>query len=82
MRPRIPFIVVMAVGCIALVAAAMAGSLMSSPTHGQAAKVAPSASAGQSEPVELATYLLPASRAPRLELTDQDARPYSLRTAR
>jgi protein SCO1/2 len=81
LRPRIPFIVVMAVGCIALVAAAMAGSLMSSPTHGQPAKVAPSASAGQAEPVELATYLLPASRAPRLELTDQDGRPYSLRTA-
>ena len=71
----------MGVACIALVVVAMAGSLISPPTHGHAAKVVPSASTDPSEPVELATYLLPASRAPRLELTDQDARPYSLRAA-
>ncbi len=41
---------------------------------GRALSPSPSPSA----PVDLAAYLLPATRAPRIELTDQDAKPFSL----
>jgi protein SCO1/2 len=74
-------VLVMGVVCIAFVVAAMAGSLTSSSSGAVTTKSRPSSSPSPSWPVDLASYLLQATRAPRLELTDQDGRPYSLRTA-
>ena len=76
------FVLLLGVACIALVVVSMAGSLLTpGPTkHPAGAAVLPSPSS--SAPVEAAAYLTPATVAPMLELTDQDARPFSLAALR
>ena len=82
------FVLILGVGCIALVVASMAGSLMArgSTTHAAAATGGASAAGGTdpnaTAPVEAAAYLTPATVAPMLELMDEDARPFSLAALR
>ena len=82
------FVLLLGVACIALVVVSMAGSLLApGPTKHAAGAAGGAAAAGSTgpsatAPVEAAAYLTPATVAPMLELTDQDARPFSLAALR